>query len=178
MNVQASAPNHDIRHSAEEDRRFISIDVPPNRERTMTLTRRSGPAEGRTLSRTATRVAGAIALVTLATLLTGCHTTRVVWAKPGGNDTALQDDMRTCSYVQTTTATPSYQAAAGVPGYQSTRAMIGYSAAPMPAYSTSAYPTPAYSADATNSATIDAPDAQRSPVKCMIAHGWRLTPLP
>lgn len=140
----------------------------------MTLTRRSGPAEGRTLSRTATWAA---TLVTLATLLTGCHTTRVVWGKPGGDDAALQDDMRTCNYVQTTTATPSYQTAAGVPGYQSTRAVIGYSATPMPAYSTSAYPTSAYPGDATKSVTIDVQDSQRSAVRCMIEHGWRLTPL-
>lgn len=144
----------------------------------MTLTRRRSLAEGGPLSRTATWAAGAAALVTLATLLAGCHTTRVVWAKPGGDDAALHDDMRTCNYVQTTTATPGYQPPAGARGYQSTQAPIGYSAAPVPAYSTPAYPTSAYAGDTTKSVTIDVQDRQPLTVRCMIAHGWRLTPLP
>lgn len=130
------------------------------------------------MSRIATWAAGAAALVTLATLLTGCHTTRVVWTKPGGDDAALQDDMRTCNYAQTTTATPGYQPAAGVPAYQSTQAPIGYSAPPVSASSMPTYPTSTYPGSATKSVTIDVQDAQRLAVRCMIAHGWRLTPLP
>lgn len=177
MDVQASVPTYNIRYNAEEDRPLISIGVLPDGEFAMSLTcRRPGRAEGRTLSRAATWAAGAAALMTLATLLAGCHTTRVVWAKPGGDDAALQDDMRTCNYRPTTTV-PDYQAAA-VPGYQPPQAPTPFSTGPMTsAYSTPTYPTSAYSRD-TKSATIDVQDAERSPVSCMIAHGWRLTPLP
>jgi len=131
------------------------------------------------LNRAATGTAPAAALLALATLLAGCHTTRVVWAKPGGNSTALQDDMQACHY-RPTTNVPGYQAAA-VPGYQPPPAPTAFSTGPMtPAYSTStsAYPKPAPSGDTTRSVTIDVPDTQRAPVSCMIAHGWRLTPLP
>lgn len=122
------------------------------------------------MSRAPTWAAQAAALLALAMLVAGCHTTRVVWAKPGGEAASLQDDMQTCNYHPATTA---YRPAAA-PGYQPLPAPSGYSAGSMaPAYS-----TPANSADATNSVTIDVPDAQRSPVSCMIAHGWRLTPLP
>lgn len=40
MNVQASAPAYNIHYNAEEDRLLISIDVPPDREFAMSLTRR------------------------------------------------------------------------------------------------------------------------------------------
>jgi len=40
MDVQASAPTYNIRYNAEEDRLLISIDVPPDREFAMSLTRR------------------------------------------------------------------------------------------------------------------------------------------
>lgn len=40
MNVQASAPTYNIHYIAEEDRLLISIDVPPDREFAMSLTRR------------------------------------------------------------------------------------------------------------------------------------------
>lgn len=113
------------------------------------------------------------ALLALATLLAGCHTTRVVWAKPGGDSGALHDAMQACNYRSPTTAPQGYQAAA-VPGYQPPPMSTQFSTGPM----TPAYPTSAYSGDTTKSATIDAQDAQRLAVSCMIAHGWRLTPLP
>lgn len=34
--------------------------------------------------------------VVLATTLAACHTTRVVWSKPGGDQTALQSDLTAC----------------------------------------------------------------------------------
>lgn len=40
MDVQASAPTYNIRYNADEDRLLISIDVPPDREFAMSLTRR------------------------------------------------------------------------------------------------------------------------------------------
>jgi|SRR5690348_1335767 len=40
MNVQTSTPTYNIRYNAEEDRLLISIDVPPDREFAMSLTRR------------------------------------------------------------------------------------------------------------------------------------------
>lgn len=40
MDVQASAPTYNIRYNAEEDRLLISIDLPPDREFAMSLTRR------------------------------------------------------------------------------------------------------------------------------------------
>ena len=40
MNVQASAPTYGIRYNADEGRLLISIDVPPDREFAMSLTRR------------------------------------------------------------------------------------------------------------------------------------------
>lgn len=120
------------------------------------------------MSRAATWAARAAALVTLASLLAACHTTRVVWAKPGGDNAALQDDMQACNYQPTATA-PGYQAAAVAPSYQPTLTPGGYQASPT---------TPAYSGGNTKLATIDVQDAQRLAVSCMIAHGWRLTPLP
>lgn len=112
--------------------------------------------------------------MTLAMLLAACHTTRVVWAKSGGDNTALQDDMQACNYRPTSATAPAYQATTTTPGYQSMPAPTTFSAGPM----TPAYSTPAYSGDTTKSATIDVQDAQRLAVSCMIAHGWRLTPLP
>src|SRR5215469_16450853 len=40
MSVQASAPTYNIRYIAAEDRVLVSIDVPPDREFAMSLTRR------------------------------------------------------------------------------------------------------------------------------------------
>lgn len=40
MNVQASAPTYNIRCNAGEDQLLISIDLPPDREFAMSLTRR------------------------------------------------------------------------------------------------------------------------------------------
>lgn len=120
------------------------------------------------MSCAATWTARAAALVTLASLLAACHATRVVWAKPGGDTAALQSDMEACGYRSPTTGT-AYQSAPARPTYQPTPAVAGYPANPM---------APAYAADNTRSVTIDVPDEQRSPVRCMIAHGWRLTPLP
>lgn len=117
------------------------------------------------------------ALLALGSLLAGCHTTRVVWAKPGGDSAALQNDMQACNYRPTTTALNNQ--AATLPGYQPPPTPSGFSTSPMtPAYSTPTYPASASRGDTANSVTIDAPDAERSPVRCMIAHGWRLTPLP
>lgn len=134
------------------------------------------------MSRAATWVAPVAALLALALLLGGCHTTRVVWAKPGGDSAALQNDMQACNYYPTTTVANNQ--AATLPGYQPSPTPPDFSTGPMtPAYSTPTYPpsvyspTPAYSRD-TKSATIDVQDRQRSAVSCMIAHGWRLTPLP
>lgn len=134
------------------------------------------------MSRAATWVVPVAALLALAMLLTGCHTTHVVWAKPGGDSAALQNDMQACNYHPTTTVASNQ--AATLPGYQPSQAPPDFSTGPMtPAYSTPTYPasvyspTSAYSRD-TKSATIDVQDRQRLAVSCMIAHGWRLTPLP
>ena len=43
-------------------------------------------------------------LMACATALAACHTTRVVWSKPGGDATALQSDLRDCA---SPTHTPS-----------------------------------------------------------------------
>lgn len=126
------------------------------------------------MNRAATWAAQAAALLALATLLAGCHTTRVNWAKPDGDTAALQNDMQACNYhYRPTINAPSYQAV-GVPGYQPPLASTSFSTGQM----TPAYPTPASSGDATKSATIDVKDPQRLAVNCMIAHGWRLTPVP
>ncbi|MGH6977630.1 MAG: hypothetical protein ACREED_11440 [Stellaceae bacterium] len=130
------------------------------------------------MRRAATWTARAAALAAVVALLAACHTTRVVWAKPGGDNASLQDDMQACNYQPPATA-PAYQAATAAPAYQPLPAPSGYPAGPMtPAHSTPAYSSSGSSGDATNSVTIDVPDAQRSPASCMIAHGWRLTPLP
>lgn len=128
------------------------------------------------MNRAATWAARATALLTLATLLASCHTTRVVWAKPGGNKATLQDDMQACNYNLATTA-PGYRAAAA-PIFQSTPVPTGSPTGAMTPYSNPSYPSSASSGDTTKSATIDVRDAQRLAVSCMIAHGWRLTPLP
>jgi len=47
--------------------------------------------------------------------------------------------------------------------------MSGYPANPM---------APTYTNESTKIATIDVQDSQRSPVRCMVARGWRLTPVP
>ena len=118
----------------------------------------------------------AAALLALATLLAGCHTTRVVWAKPGGNSAALQDDMQACNY-HPPTAT-AFQPGPAQPTFQPAQPLFGE----QPALNPSAYQAnpmaPVYSNETTKSVTINVPDEQRSPVNCMIAHGWRLTPLP
>jgi len=185
MDVQASAPTHNIRYIAEEDRFLLPIDVLPDRKFAMSLTRlRGGPcrlrpshARSRALSRAPTWTARAVALVTLASMLAACHTTRVVWARPGGDNTALQDDMQACSY-HPPTAT-AYQPAPAQPAYAPTQAPFGYQPTPAPSRYSANPMAPAYSsAGATKSVTIDVQDEQRSPVNCMIAHGWRLTPLP
>jgi hypothetical protein len=60
----------------------------------------------------AARLAGRVALLAaLALTLAGCHTTRVVWAKPGGGDAALQSDLQGCAD----------QARAAPPGYFNNR---------------------------------------------------------
>lgn len=128
------------------------------------------------MNRAPTWAAQAAGLLALATLLAGCHTTHVVWAKPGGDIASLHNDLQACNYRPTTPA-PGYQAAT-VPGYQPPQETTTFSTGPtMPAYSTPGYPTSAYNRD-TKSATIDVQDAQRMSVNCMIAHGWRLTPQP
>ena len=114
------------------------------------------------------RAVALVALVALASLLAACHTTRVVWAKSGGDTTALQSDMEACGYHSPATGT-AYQPAPALPVYQPAPTASGYPANPM---------APAHATGNTKSVTIDVPDEQRSPVRCMIAHGWRLTPLP
>ncbi|HUZ73371.1 MAG TPA: hypothetical protein VMU87_10310 [Stellaceae bacterium] len=42
MSVQTSAPTYNVRYVAAEDRLLVSIDVPPDREFAMSLTRRLG----------------------------------------------------------------------------------------------------------------------------------------
>ena len=56
----------------------------------------------------ADRCAGRAALLAaLALTLAACHTTRVVWAKPGADDAALQSDLQQCA-LQAKAATPTY----------------------------------------------------------------------
>jgi len=62
----------------------------------------------------AARLAGRAALVgALALTLAACHTTRVVWAKPGGDDVALRSDLQDCAD----------RARAASPNYSDSRAM-------------------------------------------------------
>jgi len=159
MSVQASAPTYNGDYIAAENRPSISIDVPPSR------------VKGRALSRAARWATGAAALAALASVLAACHTTRVVWAKPGGDDAALQSDIQTCGYRGPAT-TQTYQPPTIPRPYLPTPTASGY---PL---GTAGSMTPVHADDSAKSATIDVPDAQRSPVSCMIAHGWRLTPLP
>lgn len=137
---------------------------------------RPSTTEDPALKRPATSATLALVLLALATLLAGCHRTRVVWAKPAGDAAALQSDMQACGY-GAPTATAD-QPAPAQPSYQPTPALFGNQTNPP----LSSYPSnpmaPTYSSTPTQSVTIDAPDSQRSPVSCMIAHGWRLTPLP
>jgi hypothetical protein len=114
------------------------------------------------------RAAALAALVSLVSLTAACHTTRIVWAKPGGDNAQLQTDMQACGY-QPSSATQAYQAAAAPPVYQTRTMTSGYPTGPV---------TPTYANESTKSATIDVQESQRSPVSCMTARGWRLTPLP
>lgn len=161
MSGQASTPTYNPRNDAGEKRPLVSIGVSSNREFGMSLTHQPSRAEGRALSHMATWTARAAALAVLASLLAACHTTRVVWAKPGANAASLRDDTQACEYRPPEAALPNQTAA-------------------MPA--TSAYAasstTPGYFGNTTRSVTIDVPDTRRSTVTCLIAHGWRLTPLP
>jgi hypothetical protein len=123
------------------------------------------------LIRAARWTAGAVALTALASVLAACHTTQVVWAKPGGDNAALQSDIQTCGYRGPAMAQIDQPPTIPRP-YLPTPTTSGY---PL---GTAGSMTSTHADDSVKSATIDVPDTQRSPVNCMIAHGWRLTPLP
>lgn len=120
------------------------------------------------MSRAATWAVHATALAALVSLTAACHTTRVVWAKPGGDSAQLQTDLQACGY-RPSSVTQTHQAPATPPVYQAQTITSGYPTGPM---------APTYANESTKSATIDVQDSQRSLVSCIIARGWRLTPLP
>ncbi|HYL31727.1 MAG TPA: hypothetical protein VEU53_01100 [Stellaceae bacterium] len=120
------------------------------------------------MSRAATWTVRAATFTALVSLLSACHTTRVVWAKPGGDSVQLQTDMQACGY-QPSSVSQTYQASGAPPVYQTRTMTSGYPTNPM---------APTYANESTKSATIDVQDSQRSPVHCMIARGWRLMPMP
>lgn len=51
---------------------------------------------GFAVSRTKRRTAQVAALAALASVMAACHTTRVVWSKPGADQAALQSDLTAC----------------------------------------------------------------------------------
>lgn len=117
-----------------------------------------------------------MALLVLTTLLAGCHRTQIIWAKPGGDSAALHNDLQTCNYHPPTST--AAQSSPPQPTYQPMQTLFGG----QPVVNPSSYRTnpmaPANSNESAKSVTIDVPNEQRSAVNCMIAHGWRLTPLP
>jgi len=58
------------------------------------------------LSETA-RILGRLAPFAALTLLLACHTTRVVWTKPGADEVALESDLRACA-AQSQSSSPNY----------------------------------------------------------------------
>lgn len=138
--------------------------------------RRPSAAEGSALKRAATWAVQAAALLVLTTLLAGCHRTQVVWAKPGGDSAALHNDMQTCNY-HPLASTP-FQSSPPQPTYQPMQTLFGGQPVVNPSSYRANSMAPANSNESTKSVPLDLQNEQRSPVSCMIAHGWRLTPLP
>ena len=95
------------------------------------------------------RTAWAVALATLAAALAACHTTHVVWSKPGADQSALRSDLQACAA----------QANAGKPLSADIRTMTN-------------------AADETSPGQVNWDEASRQQVGCMLSRGWKLTPLP
>ncbi|MGH6967738.1 MAG: hypothetical protein ACREEN_01355 [Stellaceae bacterium] len=112
----------------------------------------------------------------LAATLAACHTTRVVWSKPGADQAALQGDLQACAD-QARVALPDVSDNRGAAAAMSTPSVrpessnyFGGASAP------ATTDTEQYAARDAARDTVT--EALRPQVKCMIAHGWRLTPQP
>jgi len=130
---------------------------------------RPSRGQGGSLSRAARRAGHAALLAALALTLAACHTTRVVWSKPGADQAALQSDWQTCAELARTVESSDH-----VGGPAMSTATESQIAAQKSAQYAGQSPAQAATRDAAQYAVIA---ASRPQVSCMTGRGWRLTPV-